>query len=505
MGIDSPQLQLYKSLKFVATAAVLLVLVIRRYAHRLHLIEGPLGEDEQPFILTTRREPSSIYVAWGNTRVPLYELGIGLLFLLLAAVWMVCSDMVLDWLNHDPLDTLPLETEKGFNFLATAVLLLLMGLRESLQRWRQAEQHLRESEERFQLAGRAASDVIWDWTIETNKVWWSDSFGRLFGYTREEVLPTMQAWLERIHPEDKVSRVEAIDAVFRSERLIWAGEYRFRRKDGTYAFVQDRACVIRDAAGKAVRVVGGMTDITASKEAEQMVERSRRQLRLLSARLQSLREEERARIAREIHDELGQTLTGLKMDLRWTEKHLASESNLKLRPILDKIVGASGLVDDTIASVQRIAAELRPGVLEELGLTAALRHEAQRFQERTGVRCRLQVPESLPELSCETATTVFRVFQESLTNVARHSEAKEVEVQLACQSDGLVLRVTDDGKGIRPSELEDGKSLGLVGMKERAQSLGGEVTVQPTLPHGTVVELALPLSSHNTLPSTSTA
>jgi len=440
-------------------------------------------------------QPASTTLANGQKVLPVSELRIVLAYLLCGTLWIIYSDMGLDWLTNDPMDSLQLQTYKGLNFVITTALLLYLVLRRSFDRWRRAERQLRESEERFEWAGRAATDAIWDWTIATKAVWWSDSFCKLFGYDREDVQPTTEAWLTRIHPDDKAGTVAAIEAALHSRRQMWAGEYRFRRQDGSYAFVQDRGYIIRDVDGKPVRVVGGMTDITARKEAEQKLERSRRQLRALSARLQSLREEERAHIAREIHDELGQTLTGLKMDLRWAEKHLAREPDLTLNPVLDKIVEAGELADATIAGVQRIAAELRPGVLEDLGLAAALRHEAQHFQERTGVHCRLQLPESLPDLPREIATNVFRIFQEALTNVARHAEAKELEVHLACEPGGLVLRVIDDGKGIRRSDLEDVKSLGLVGMKERAQLLGGEVTVQPGSPHGTMVELALPLPS----------
>lgn len=270
-------------------------------------------------------------------------------------------------------------------------------------------------------------------------------------------------------------------------------EYRFRRKDGSYAFVEDRGYVIRDAAGKPIRVVGGMTDITARRQAEEKAERSRRRLRSLSARLQSLREEERTRIAREIHDELGQTLTGLKMDLRWAENRLARESNPALNPVLDKIVEAGELADATIASVQRIASKLRPSVLEDLGLAAALEHEAHRFQERTGIACRLQVAEPLPAFPRDMATAVFRIFQEALTNVARHAEATEVDGELAERTGQLVLRVSDNGKGLRPSDLDDPKSLGLLGMNERAESLGGALTFQGGPRGGTSVRLVLPL------------
>jgi signal transduction histidine kinase len=184
--------------------------------------------------------------------------------------------------------------------------------------------------------------------------------------------------------------------------------------------------------------------------------------------------------------------------LRWAEKRLAGQPSPELNPILDKIVEAGELVDSTIASVQRIAAELRPGVLDDLGLTAALRHEARRFEERTGVQCRLQIPASIPTLASEVAMAVFRIFQEALTNVARHAESTVVEVELAYSADGLFLRVADNGKGIQSSNLEDSKSLGLLGMKERARSVGGSLTFNPVAPRGTAVNLVLPVLSPNT-------
>ena len=293
-------------------------------------------------------------------RLPLAEPPIVLLYVVFASLWIIYSDLGLHWWTQDPYNSLRLQTCKGLNFVATTAVLLYVVLRRSFNRWRRAELHLRESEERFELAGRAATDAIWDWTLATRTVWWSDSFCKLFGYPRGEVQPTTEAWLSRIHPEDKTVTEAAIQAVLHSGAQTWAGEYRFRRKDGSYAFVESRGYVIRDADGHPVRVVGGMADISARKQAEDKAERSRGQLRSLSARLQSLREEERTRIAREIHDELGQMLTGLKMDLRWAEKRLAKEPSPTLNPVLDKIVEAGELADATIASVQRIAAELRP-------------------------------------------------------------------------------------------------------------------------------------------------
>ncbi len=235
-----------------------------------------------------------------------------------------------------------------------------------------------------------------------------------------------------------------------------------------------------------------MSDITPRKTAEENLERSRWQLRALLARLQSLREEERTRISREIHDELGQLLTAIKMDLRWIEKRLAERNDAALNALLDKAVEAAELADTTIASVQKIATELRPGALDTLGLPAAIRQEARRFQERTGVACGAELPEPDGNFSRELATATFRILQEALTNVARHAEATEAVIRLREEPGQVVLEVEDNGRGITSGALADAKSLGLVGMRERAAALDGSLAAEPATPRGTRVTLRLP-------------
>lgn len=233
----------------------------------------------------------------------------------------------------------------------------------------------------------------------------------------------------------------------------------------------------------------------AEQERHAVSERARESLRALSGRLQALREEERSHTAREIHDELGQMLTGLKMELRWIEDRISGREDRTLNPVLDKVVEATELVDATIASVQRISVELRPGVLDNLGLSVALQQEAQRFSERTGIPCTTHCCEEIPVLPRDVATSTFRIFQEALTNVARHAEASSVQAECAIEGDRLILSVKDDGKGIDPSQLDDPKSLGLLGMRERATLLGGEVAFERGADRGTVVRVTIPLDS----------
>ncbi len=235
-----------------------------------------------------------------------------------------------------------------------------------------------------------------------------------------------------------------------------------------------------------------LRDITRRRQTESELRSSREQLRALAARLQAVREEERTRVARGIHDELGQMLTALKMDLRCIEHDLEGISDSRLNPILDKAVAATELTDSLAKSVQRIAAELRPGILDRLGLVTALAYEADQFQQRTGITCHLKTPAEEPALHIDAVTAVFRIFQEAMTNVARHANASVVEIELRFQPDSLVLEIHDNGKGIQAADLLGTYSLGVLGMKERARQLGGDVVFKPGIGGGTVVMLQIP-------------
>lgn len=247
-------------------------------------------------------------------------------------------------------------------------------------------------------------------------------------------------------------------------------------------------------------------EVGERKRVEAALRQSRQQLEALTHRLQAAREEEARRIARELHDELGQMLTGLKMDLRRMERDLEETAPAKAGPVLERVLAASELADMAIRTVQRISSELRPGLLDKLGLAAALRHEARQFQQRTGIPCRLTVPEPEPQMPQEVATACYRVCQEALTNVARHAAASQVQIELRAEGaeeqgspQGIargrgwwVLEVRDNGRGIPPEKLSDPHSLGLLGMEERARALGGEVRIAPMPGGGTIVRLRIP-------------
>jgi len=231
-------------------------------------------------------------------------------------------------------------------------------------------------------------------------------------------------------------------------------------------------------------------DITEKRKAAEAISRSSEELRQLASHLQNIREEERATIAREIHDELGQQLTGLKMDLAWMAKKWDKPTD---DPLSLKISGALGLLDNTIKTVRRIATELRPSILDDLGLIAAIEWQSQEFQQRSGITVAFQT--SIGEFNFEPAMAIglFRICQESLTNVARHSQASNVWIDLDYTDESLLLSIKDDGKGLGEKNAGEKKTLGLLGMKERAIMMGGRLAINNHPGKGLVLQVQIPI------------
>lgn len=267
---------------------------------------------------------------------------------------------------------------------------------------------------------------------------------------------------------------------------------------------------IRDSSGKIVAVIELVRDITDRKKAEGVLMRSRdeleslvekraaelktvnEQLRNLSGHLQNARESERTAIAREIHDELGQLLTALKMDFSVLRKRLPGDR----KSVMEKADSIDELIEITIQNVKRISTDLRPGILDHLGLIAAIEWQAEEFEKRTGVRCAVSIETEKAGLDKDRATMVFRVFQEALTNVARHAKATEVSVLLTEQADWLTLQVEDNGVGITEMQTTDPRSLGLIGMRERVYSCGGLLSIRGARNAGTTMTVQVPLAGN---------
>lgn len=262
------------------------------------------------------------------------------------------------------------------------------------------------------------------------------------------------------------------------------------RKDGSKVPCIVNAMPFREPSGAIIGIVEDFKDISHRKKFEEELLQSRERMRDLAAHLQVVGEEERKYVAREIHDELGQALTALKMDIYWVNHRLPSGEHL----LGEKTEAMAKTIDRTIKSVKRISSELRPGLLDDLGLTAAIEWQAEEFSQRTGIRCDvLSEPEDIV-LDQEYSIAIFRIFQETLTNIARHAEAAKVEATLRRQPRKIEMRVQDDGKGIEKKQISDPKSYGLIGMHERVHSLGGELRIEGIKDRGTTIVMVMPLS-----------
>lgn len=312
---------------------------------------------------------------------------------------------------------------------------------------------------------------------------------RNLGYSMETMRAMTPVSIKPEYNEPTFNKL--VGPLRRHEQKKLTFETIHRRADGSdYPVEVHLQLVERDERTVFLAVIN---DITVRKRIETELLASREQLRALMARQQQARDDERIRISRDIHDELGQLLTGLKMDTRWLERKL-SEPGLPpaLNRLLDRAVGASELADAAIASVQKIAAELRPGPLSTLGLSDSLRQEAREFAARAGLRCSVVVAESGAEAPPEVATELFHICREALTNVARHAHAASVEIHLQAEADGIMLEVRDDGVGLAEGSTEARQSLGVLGMRERAAQHGGTVAFTRNEPRGTRVTVRIP-------------
>jgi two-component system, NarL family, sensor histidine kinase UhpB len=269
-----------------------------------------------------------------------------------------------------------------------------------------------------------------------------------------------------------------------------------RRLDGSTMWVEGDYMCFYDAAGRITGHFGIQRDVTDRVRAAEELEQSRAELRALAVRLQAIREEERTRIAREIHDELGQALTALKLDLAWMGSNRPKGTrNSGQTQAIDPSLTAR--IDETMQIVRRIASELRPSVLDQLGLEAAIEYLVQEATQRTGMAITLHA-EEFPRLPDDVASHAFRIIQEALTNVTRHSKATRVDVGVRRAGGSLILGVSDNGVGFAPDTLSGLRSLGLVGMRERALACGGVLMVQGKPGEGTSIVVTIPLKTDAT-------
>jgi PAS domain S-box-containing protein len=362
----------------------------------------------------------------------------------------------------------------------TGPVVRIVGTHLDITERKRTEAALRESEERLTLAFAGAQEGVWDWNLETGDVVYSPRWKQMLGYDEDEIQPNVSAWERLLHPEDKPRAREVNDSVVRGAPT-YEGEFRLRHKDGHYVEVLSRGFPVRhDPGGPVVRIVGTHFDLTERKQAE--AERARTEL---LARLVFAQEDERRRIAREMHDQFGEQLTAL--GLRIGSLKDACRDRSDLREQIDALEDVAQRID---RDVDQLIWELRPTALDDLGLRAALANYIQNWSKRAHISAELHTSGLLDDrLAAETETALYRIAQEALTNVAKHSRAENVEVILERRSDHVVMIVEDDGVGFDPAKTgaSAAQGFGLLGMQERAALIGASLQIESAAGKGTTI------------------
>ena len=351
---------------------------------------------------------------------------------------------------------------------------------------KQAEEALRESEEKFRGLIETTSDFIWEMDVNGVYTYCSPQIEKLWGLEPEEMLGKTP--FDLFLPEDREQAIKAFSMLLESSSPFMNMEMRSLDGTGRTVLIEVSGVPFYDVDGRLNGYRGISRDITERKQAEEALAQSRERLHDLSIHQRTMREEERTNIAREIHDELGQALTALKMDASWLSKRLPKEQE----SLLEKTETMTELIDSTIQNVKRISTELRPGILDDFGLLAAMEWQAEEFQKRTGIKCTVKA-ESEVELNEEHNTALFRIFQEALTNSARHTSATKVTATLKSQDGKMVMRIRDNGQGITQEQIFSSRSFGIIGIRERANDIGGKLSIRGNPGKGTTVTVTIPL------------
>jgi PAS domain S-box-containing protein len=376
---------------------------------------------------------------------------------------------------------------------STGPVFRIVGTHLDMTDRKRAESALRESEERLTLGFAGAQEGVWDWSLETNVVIYSTRWKQMLGYSDEEIEPHLSAWERLVHPDDRAAADQANESVARGQPTYEA-EFRLRHKDGHYVQVLSRGFPVRrEPGGPVVRIVGTHFDLTERQKRE--AERVRTEL---LARLVFAQEDERRRIARDMHDQFGEHLTTLGLRIGVLKAMCADDTDVT-REINALDVIARSLDQD----VDRLAWELRPTALDDLGLWAALTNYTQDWSARVGIPARLHTSGLLDErLASDVETTLYRIAQEALNNAAKYSRARHVEVLLERRSDSVLLVIEDDGIGFDADGGARGRGFGLVGMQERAALVGGTLEIESSPGKGTtvLVRIVVPAGASSVVP-----
>ncbi|NLO69892.1 MAG: PAS domain-containing protein [Porphyromonadaceae bacterium] len=361
----------------------------------------------------------------------------------------------------------------------------LIGVGTDISEQKQAEEALRASKTILTKAQQIARVGSWEYDYQSDKMKCSDETFRIFGYQPGEVEPTLHLFYSMVHQDDYPLLMADIEDV-KNKHIPLNIDLRIIYPNGEQKFIHEQAEMTFDSNGLPSKWIGTVHDITQRKNTEKELQKSLEQLHQLSNHIEQARENERLHIARELHDDLGQALTAVKIDLEII-KQRASDSIVK-----ERLEDVKVLVGDTIRTVQRITSQLRPEIIDDLGLEAAIEWYTKEFSQRYGIKIFLDIENGI-HISNNDALPLFRIMQESLTNIARHAKATHIEIMLHQHDDFIQFEVIDNGVGIKEDKINSKKSFGIMSMKERTTFLGGSFKISRRDTNGSKIEISFPV------------
>ena len=353
---------------------------------------------------------------------------------------------------------------------------------------KKAEEELKRNDEILNMAQAIAKIGSWEFNLGTQELIWSKELYRIFEAEQVEDKDLYEYFRNKFHPDD----LEKLDTAMKYAIENLKGyqyQHRIIANDGTVKHILGIGEVIINNKGELIGLKGSGQDITEIIKAEEKLQQSYQQIKQLVSHLQEIREQERTNMAREIHDELGQQLTGLKMYISWLNK----KCNPQETEVKEKFSSTMILIEETIKSVRKISMDLRPSILDDLGLLAAIEWQSNEFERRSGISTEFINLTDNKEVPSRLKTGLFRIFQESLTNIARHADAKKIVSSLKFDNNHLTLTITDDGKGFVYKNIDSKKTLGLLGMEERTKEMGGRYEIKSNPGIGTTVSVTVPV------------
>jgi two-component system sensor histidine kinase UhpB len=393
----------------------------------------------------------------------------------------------------------PAANALGLQVLLIAIAVPLQILSALVEENRNAHAQIAESQQRYRMATHAGGVGVWDWDLTTGRVYVDSTLTRALGYADGEISPTIGAWRACVHPDDAARVRAAAREHLRGLTPQYEVEHRMVCRDGSVRWYLARGAVSERRAGRPVRLTGTNTDITERKRTEDALAHSSRRIRELAGRVISAQEQERRHVARELHDALNQQVAALAISISAARRRLAS--GLAVEPVTADLERLQRKTADLADAIRELSHGLHPAVLEHGGLVAALQSFATEFGQVAELEVLITAPEDAVGVAPDVALTLYRVVQEAIRNIARHSGARRAQIILTVGDETVELLVKDEGRGFDLSRSRGGAGLGLVSIEERVRLLQGQVLVTSRPGHGTDVLVSIPLAGAAATPA----